>query len=240
MRREYSRPLHRPRLDGAVVRHRAVDRRRRAASGRTARASTTCAPTWRWSSRCRPSSIVVEHVEGAGCYGQNGADDVALEAALLARARQGRPVRLLWSREDEMAWAPFGAAQVVDIEADLDDEGRDRRLAPRRVGQRPRLAPRPRQDADAAGRLAARQAVPAPGRDQPAARRRRRLGAQRHAALRFPGLAHHQPSPAHHADPHLLAAHARRLRQRVRHRVVHGRAGRRARRGPASPSACAT
>jgi CO/xanthine dehydrogenase Mo-binding subunit len=67
--------------------------------------------------------IVVEHAEGAGCYGQNGADDVALEAALLARAVPGRPVRLQWSREDEMAWAPMGAAQLIDLEADLDAAG---------------------------------------------------------------------------------------------------------------------
>jgi CO/xanthine dehydrogenase Mo-binding subunit len=70
-----------------------------------------------------PEKIVVEHAEGAGCYGQNGADDVALEAALLARGAKGRPVSLLWSREDEMAWAPLGAYQAVDIEADLDDKG---------------------------------------------------------------------------------------------------------------------
>lgn len=67
--------------------------------------------------------IVVQHAEGAGCYGHNGADDVALEAALLARAASGRPVRLQWSREDEMAWAPMGAAQLVDLEADLDEAG---------------------------------------------------------------------------------------------------------------------
>ena len=70
-----------------------------------------------------PDDIVIEHVEGAGCYGQNGADDVGLEAALLARAVQGRPVSLLWSREDELAWAPFGAAQAIDLEADLDAQG---------------------------------------------------------------------------------------------------------------------
>jgi nicotinate dehydrogenase subunit B len=70
-----------------------------------------------------PEQIVVEHVEGAGCYGQNGADDVGLEAALLARAAKGRPVMLQWSREDELAWAPFGAAQAVDLEADLDEAG---------------------------------------------------------------------------------------------------------------------
>jgi CO/xanthine dehydrogenase Mo-binding subunit len=70
-----------------------------------------------------PDKIVVEHAEGAGCYGHNGADDVALEAALLARAVEGRPVRLQWAREDEMAWAPVGACQAVDLEADLDEKG---------------------------------------------------------------------------------------------------------------------
>jgi CO/xanthine dehydrogenase Mo-binding subunit len=67
--------------------------------------------------------IVVEHVQGAGCYGQNGADDVALDAALLAREAEGRPVRVQWSREDELARAPFGAAMVVEIEAGIDAAG---------------------------------------------------------------------------------------------------------------------
>jgi CO/xanthine dehydrogenase Mo-binding subunit len=65
-------------------------------------------------------NITVEHVEGAGCYGHNGADDVALDAALLAKAAQGRPVRVQWSRADEMTQAPFGAAMAIEIEADLD------------------------------------------------------------------------------------------------------------------------
>jgi nicotinate dehydrogenase subunit B len=67
--------------------------------------------------------ITVEHMEGAGCYGHNGADDVALDAVLLAKAAGGRPVRLQWSREDEMTHAPFGAAMAVEIEADLDARG---------------------------------------------------------------------------------------------------------------------
>jgi CO/xanthine dehydrogenase Mo-binding subunit len=70
-----------------------------------------------------PDRIVVAHVEGAGCYGHNGADDVALDAALLARAVGGRPVRLVWSRADELAWAPFGPAMAIDLEADLDAAG---------------------------------------------------------------------------------------------------------------------
>ena len=67
--------------------------------------------------------ITVEHMEGAGCYGHNGADDVALDAVLLAKAAGGRPVRVQWSREDEMSQAPFGAAMAIEIEADLDAQG---------------------------------------------------------------------------------------------------------------------
>jgi nicotinate dehydrogenase subunit B len=68
-------------------------------------------------------NITVEHLEGAGCYGHNAADDVALDAALLARAAGGRPVRVQWSRAGEMSDAPFGAAMAIEIEADLDASG---------------------------------------------------------------------------------------------------------------------
>lgn len=68
-------------------------------------------------------SITVEHVEGAGCYGHNAADDVALDAVLLAKAVGGKPVRVQWSRADEMTHAPFGAAMAIEIEADLDAQG---------------------------------------------------------------------------------------------------------------------
>ncbi|MBP1091163.1 xanthine dehydrogenase family protein molybdopterin-binding subunit [Bradyrhizobium diazoefficiens] len=70
--------------------------------------------------RLPAEDIVVEHMEGAGCYGHNAADDVALDAVLLAKAVDGRPVRVQWSRHDEMSHAPFGAAMAIEIEADLD------------------------------------------------------------------------------------------------------------------------
>jgi CO/xanthine dehydrogenase Mo-binding subunit len=68
-------------------------------------------------------NIIVEHMEGAGCYGHNAADDVALDAVLLAKAAGGRPVRVQWSRQDEMTHAPFGAAMAIEIEAGLDAQG---------------------------------------------------------------------------------------------------------------------
>ena len=69
------------------------------------------------------SRIVVIHVEGAGCYGHNGADDVALDAVLLARAVPGRPVRVQWMREDEFGWEPYGSGMVVKMSAALDAAG---------------------------------------------------------------------------------------------------------------------
>jgi nicotinate dehydrogenase subunit B len=68
--------------------------------------------------RMPPQQLVVRHVEGAGCYGHNGADDAAMDAALLALATPGRPVQVVWSRADELAWAPLGSAGVVRIAAD--------------------------------------------------------------------------------------------------------------------------
>ncbi len=67
--------------------------------------------------------IRVIHVEGAGCYGHNGADDAALDAALAARAVPGRPVLLKWTRADEHAWEPYGSAMVMKLGADLSPEG---------------------------------------------------------------------------------------------------------------------
>ncbi len=68
--------------------------------------------------------VDVRHVEGAGCYGHNGADDVALDAALLARALPGRPVKLQWTRADEFGWAPYGPAMRVQLRAALGEDGR--------------------------------------------------------------------------------------------------------------------
>jgi CO/xanthine dehydrogenase Mo-binding subunit len=74
--------------------------------------------------RLEETSVVVRHVEGAGCYGHNGADDAALDAALLARALPGRPVKVQWMRDDEFAWEPFGSAMVIRMSAGLAADGR--------------------------------------------------------------------------------------------------------------------
>jgi CO/xanthine dehydrogenase Mo-binding subunit len=69
------------------------------------------------------AQVTVNYAEGAGAYGHNGADDVAMDAVLLARAAGGRPVRVLWTREDELAWAPYGSAMLISISAGLDASG---------------------------------------------------------------------------------------------------------------------
>jgi nicotinate dehydrogenase subunit B len=69
------------------------------------------------------TSITAQHVEGAGCYGHNGADDVACDAALLARAVPGRAVQVQWTRESELGCAPFGPAMAVEISVQVDGQG---------------------------------------------------------------------------------------------------------------------
>jgi len=74
--------------------------------------------------RMPPAKVRCIHVEGSGCYGHNGADDAAADAALIARAFPGRPVRVQWMREQEHAWEPFGPAMVTRLKASLDREGK--------------------------------------------------------------------------------------------------------------------
>jgi nicotinate dehydrogenase subunit B len=71
-----------------------------------------------------PAAIRCAHMEGSGCYGHNGADDVAADAALLARAAPGRPVRLQWMRDDEFGWEPYGPAMVMRAKAALGSDGK--------------------------------------------------------------------------------------------------------------------
>jgi nicotinate dehydrogenase subunit B len=70
-----------------------------------------------------PARVRVIHVEGSGCYGHNGADDAAADAALIARALPGVPIRVQWTREQEHAWEPFGPAMVTKLKASLDNSG---------------------------------------------------------------------------------------------------------------------
>jgi len=67
-----------------------------------------------------PQKIEVQHVRGAGCYGHNGADDVAYDAAWLARHVPGQCVRVQWTREEEMQQSPLAPAMRVKIQATVN------------------------------------------------------------------------------------------------------------------------
>jgi nicotinate dehydrogenase subunit B len=70
-----------------------------------------------------PDKIRCVHIEGSGCYGHNGADDASADAALLAMALPGRPVRVQWMREQEHSWEPYGSAMLTHVRAALDQQG---------------------------------------------------------------------------------------------------------------------
>jgi CO/xanthine dehydrogenase Mo-binding subunit len=67
-----------------------------------------------------PEKVRLIYVEGAGCYGMNGHEDAAADAAVVSRAL-GRPVRVQWSRADEHGWDPKGPAQLHDISGVIAD-----------------------------------------------------------------------------------------------------------------------
>ncbi|MDN5213296.1 molybdopterin-dependent oxidoreductase [Fulvivirgaceae bacterium BMA12] len=68
--------------------------------------------------------VHIKGVPGAGCYGHNGADDVAADVAILAMAYPGKHIRLQWSRSDEHGWEPFGSAMIMSLQAKLNSVGK--------------------------------------------------------------------------------------------------------------------
>ena len=175
-------------------------------------------------------NITVEHMEGAGCYGHNAADDVALDAVLLARAAGGRPVRVQWSREDEMSHAPFGAAMAIEIEADLD--ARDEIVGWRHSIWSNGHAARPGRAAQPALLAATELANPFPRMISTNPPQANGGGGDRNSIplYDFPSWQIESHRLTDHADPHLRAADAGRAGQRVCDRILSRRTGHRARR----------
>ncbi len=171
--------------------------------------------------RMPPASVRVIHVEGSGCYGHNGADDAAADAALIARALPGRPVRVLWMREQEHAWEPFGPAMVTKLKASLDDGGRIADWQFEVWSNTHSMRPGGAGSMLAAQHMAQPFAVPAP-KPIPLPEG----GGDRNA---IPIYTFANAKVVHHFIPddaraHLGDAGARRLSQRVLDRELHGRA----------------
>jgi len=70
----------------------------------------------------KPEDVRCIYIEGSGCYGRNGHEDAAADAALIAR-ETGKTVRVQWMREDEHGWDPKGPPTLNDLRAALDDKG---------------------------------------------------------------------------------------------------------------------
>ena len=173
--------------------------------------------------------VRVIHVEGAGCYGHNGADDAAADAALIARALPGRPVRVQWTREQEHGWEPYGPAMTMDIAGTVGEDGRISHFTYDLWSNSHSTRP------GGAARLIAGAASRQSRTLRPAGAEHQRLGQrrpQRQPLLRDPEQARPLALRQRDAAQGLGAAGARRLRQRLRARELHGRAGARRRRRP--------
>ena len=113
-------------------------------------------------------------MEGAGCYGQNGSDDAAADAVILAQAI-GRPVRVQWTRRDEFVWEPKSPAMVTEVHGGLDNQGNivawDYHVWSPSHAKRPRFA----------GQLVTAQLISG----QPAPQARVSFGAERNAPTNY-------------------------------------------------------
>lgn len=147
-----------------------------------------------------PARVRIRHVPGAGCYGHNGADDAAFDAAIVARAMIGRHVLLKWNRLQEHAWEPYAPCMAVELRASLDSSGRVVDWCHASLGDTHRARPRP-----------------GPGGAGPA-----RLLAARHLASPAPEYAP-TPNMARHAGLHRNADPFYDFAQRtVTKHLVHG------------------
>ena len=165
-------------------------------------------------------AITVRHAHGAGCYGHNGADDVAVDAAVIALQVPDHCIRVQWRREEEFGFEPFGSAMHVTLRAALDDAGKPvdwtaEIWSPTHV-QRPSTG----------GNLLTHEALPTPPpdprpTDPPEANGG---GGTRNAfaAVRLRGEARGASPGAAPAGAHVGAARAWRAAERVRDRVLHG------------------
>ena len=165
------------------------------------------------------------YLEGSGCYGRNGHEDAAADAALVAK-EIGKPVRVQWSRADEHGWDPKGPPTLLDYRGAIDASGNvvawESEVF---IPDRPAAIEVELVAAELANLPTARRA---PRQHPPVARDPVR--AAEHQGDR--ALARRDAVPAV-VDPH-AGADAEHLRQRVLPRRAGGGGGRRSARVPAS------
>lgn len=123
-----------------------------------------------------PENVVLTHAAGSGCYGHNGADDAAYEAALIAMAMPGTPILLKWTRDDEHAWEPYGPASAIEIAANVDENNRITAFSAEAIGGTFRGRPRAGADRAGAKKLLANRFRAEPESPAPAAPNMNRQG----------------------------------------------------------------
>ncbi len=101
----------------------------------------------------RLDQVQITHQPGSGCYGHNGADDAAFEAALIATLMPGTPVLLKWTRDEEHAWEPYAPAMATDLAVTLSQGHQISALSAEVFSDTHRGRPRPGPDRAGAGRL---------------------------------------------------------------------------------------
>ena len=110
--------------------------------------------------------VVITHRPGSGCYGHNGADDAAYEAALIAMALPDTPVLLKWTREEEHRWEPYAPAMAVELAVTYSDAGKITAFSAEAFSDTHRGRPRAGPDRAGPSRLLANrlraEALPAP------------------------------------------------------------------------------
>ncbi|MDJ0994634.1 MAG: molybdopterin-dependent oxidoreductase [Dinoroseobacter sp.] len=120
--------------------------------------------------------VELTHAPGPGCYGHNGADDAAFEAALIAQEIPDTPILLKWTRADEHAWEPFGTAMAVELGAELDTDGNVSAYSAEAISGTHRGRPRPGPNRAGPARLLANHFRTEPIGPAPAAPNRNRHG----------------------------------------------------------------
>ena len=168
-------------------------------------------------------AVTVRHAHGAGCYGHNGADDAAVDAAVIAMQLPGHCVRVQWRREEEFGFEPVGTAHMTRIKAVLDPSGKPidwtcevwagshvqrpifggALLAHEAMPAKP-PPPKPNDPAEAAGGGGTRNGTP---------------------LVRFSGEADHPSSGVDDTGADLVVTRARRAAERIRTGMFHRRAG---------------